>query len=111
MTSSRQLWDMLEDADGAELKPSMTLHAKSNCPQCNEVINAADSPEGEKPQPGDVCVCAYCAHLCAYGPALELLTLDEGRLDLLTPEQRRDLYELQTMIRARRLAPSKGWAA
>jgi hypothetical protein len=58
------------------------------CPGCRAVINRATSEAGVTPEPGDITVCAYCARILAFTPALTLRLATAADLENLTPAAR-----------------------
>lgn len=50
---------------------------KSNCPNCGHTLDASAGLDGVLPEPGDITVCVYCGHICAYDDDLRLRDLNE----------------------------------
>lgn len=50
----------------------------AHCPNCKALINAAVTVDGASvPQDGDLTVCLYCGHICAYDENQQLRDLTD----------------------------------
>ncbi len=56
-----------------------TKTPETKCPACHHKLDGAARVDGDgnTPQPGDVTVCLYCGHICAYGDDLQLRELND----------------------------------
>lgn len=92
------------DAWGSLLR---TLHSMQNeavdrvppapCPYCGKVLDGASNSEAEKPNPGDLSV---CAGLCQFTATLALERLPDATLEALPAADREALREHQDAVRA-----------
>lgn len=80
---------------------SSYLGHEDACPICfHELDSATDIVGNDKPKPGDLSVCLYCAELLVFDDALRHVSLDEnGGLESLEPEERRLLLLAQKAVR------------
>lgn len=87
-----------------------TLHSMQNenvdrvppapCPYCGKVLDGASNSKAEKPVPGDLSVCAYCAGLCQFTSALGLERLPDAVFEALPADDRAAIREHQDAVRA-----------
>ena len=65
------------------------------CPNCEAVICEAFLVQGDRsPQPGDICVCAYCAAVCSFDSELRLRVLSPEEIALLPDETKLTLEQV-----------------
>jgi len=81
------------------------------CPYCGKVLDGASNSKAEKPNPGDLSVCVYCAGLCQFTATLALERLPAATFEALPADDRAALREHQDAVRAiyaRRVGPKGG---
>lgn len=52
----------------------------SRCPLCGLESNAASSPEGATPDPGDITICMHCAGLLVFTDDMRLRTATNAEI-------------------------------
>jgi hypothetical protein len=62
----------------------------SHCPHCGRMNNGATEagPDGAYPEPGDITVCIQCGAAVKFGAQLQLVELEPGEIESLTPAER-----------------------
>lgn len=73
---------------------------KSKCPYCDKEHDGASSPEGATPNPGDYCICIWCASMLKFGDNMELLPVSKYEMNTLNNEHSEFMAKMRLMQRA-----------
>lgn len=71
----------------------------NRCPICDFHADAMSSPEGKRPQPGDLSVCLNCTAPLLIGEGLTIRALTLSEIEALPDRLRGKLRLFQTAIR------------
>jgi len=70
-----------------------------HCPLCGYKHDAASSPTGKTPSPGDLAVCMSCATALVFGEDLRLQAMTQDEFADLHPDERKEVLRFQRAIR------------
>lgn len=72
----------------------------SQCPACQNTIDAASGHNGKTPKAGDLSICGYCGAALQFNPDLTLALISDEAWAALEPKDQQDFVELSDRMRA-----------
>jgi hypothetical protein len=81
-------------------KPWITTPVpEDHCPFCGHKLDAASTPNGAIPNPGDVSICLSCASALVFDKNLRLQAMSQNEFADLHPDNQKEILLIQRGIR------------